>query len=107
MYKVRVIKIKITRWLLARHELPLNDLLRLCERGKIHLRMHAGKLSYGILEPLAISINDIVVEFLFYLLEELDLLNQLPLHLPQLNFALGGPLLQLGHLGRHPLYLFL
>jgi len=76
--------------LLSKHELPTNDTLGLIERGKIHLRMHAGKLSHGILEPLVISINDVIVEFLFGLLEELDLLSQLPFHLPQLDFVLGG-----------------
>jgi len=49
---------------------------------KIHLRMHTDKLSHGILEPLAISINNVIVEFLFRLLEELNLLSQLPFHLP-------------------------
>jgi len=69
--------------------------------------MHACKLSYGILEPLVISIDNIVVEFFFCFLEELDLLSQLPLHLPQLDLALGTSLLQLGHLGLHSLDLLL
>ena len=73
---------RVTRWLLSKHELPTNDTFGLIERGKIPLRMHASKLSYGILEPLAISVDNIVVEVLFRLLEELDLFSQLPFHLP-------------------------
>jgi len=44
--------------------------------------MHTDKLSHDILEPLAISIGDVIVELLFDLLEELDFLSELPLHLP-------------------------
>jgi len=69
--------------------------------------MHTRKLSHGILEPLAINIGSVIVEFLFCLLEELDLLNELPLHLAQLYLMLGGPLLQLGHFCLHILVLLL
>jgi len=85
--------------LLSGHELPINDSLRLRKRGKIHLGMHAGNLSHGIFEPSVISISDVIGEFLFSVLEELDLLAKLPLHLAQLDLVLSGPLLQLGHLG--------
>ena len=78
------------------NELPINNAFGLTERGKIHLRMHTGKLSYGILEPLAISIGNIIVELLLRLLEEFNFLGQFPFYLPQLNLALGDPLLQLG-----------
>jgi len=52
---------KITRRLLSEHKLPINDAFGLTERGKIHLRIHTGKLSHGILEPLAVSIDNIIV----------------------------------------------
>ena len=108
MYNVRVIKkIKLQRRLPSGHELPINDPLRLCERGKIHLMMHAGKLSHGIMEPLVIGISDVIVEFLFCLLEELDLLSKLPLHLAQLDLTLDGPFLQLDHFCLHILDLLL
>jgi len=69
--------------------------------------MHTGKLSHDIFKPLTISVSGVVIEFFSCLLEEFDLFNQLSLHLAQLDFALGGPLLQLGHLGLHLLYLLL
>ena len=81
----------ITRWLLSKHEFPINDTLRLCEGGKIHLRMHASKLIHDILEPLAISIDNIVVEFLLCLLEELDLLSEPPLPPAPTGLPVGWP----------------
>lgn len=90
-------KVNYNKKLFSRHELPINDPIRLCERRKIHLRMHAGKMSHGILKPLAISVDGIVGELFLCLLEELNLLSQLPLHLPQLDLTLGGSLLQLAH----------
>ena len=98
---------RITRWLLSKHDFPTNDTLGLIKGGKIHLRMHAGKFSYDILEHFAISIDNIIVELLFRLLEELDLFSQLLFHLPWLDFLLGGPLLKFFHLGLHSLDLLL
>jgi len=69
--------------------------------------MHAGKLSYGILKPRAISIVDVVGELFFCLLKEFELLSKLPLHLAQLDLGLSDPLLQLGHLGLRLLDLLL
>jgi len=62
-------KDKVTGWLLFQHKLPINNALRLTEMGKIHLRIHAGKLSNGILEPLTVRINNIIGEFLLCLFE--------------------------------------
>jgi len=69
--------------------------------------MHTGNLSHGIFEPSTIGIDNIVGEFLFCLLEELDFLGKLPLHLAQLDLTLSGPLLQLGHPGLRLFYLLL
>ena len=91
--KLFVEKENYNKKLFSGHELPINDPLWLCEGEKIHLKMHAGKLSHGILKPLAISVSGVVGELFLCLLEEFNILSQLPFHLPQLNFALGGPLL--------------
>ena len=58
------------------HELPVNNALGLTEKGKIHLRMHTGKMSNDILKPLSISLSDIVCELLLCLFEGLNLLSQ-------------------------------
>jgi len=89
--------------LLLAHQQPVST----PQMGKIHLRMHAGNLSHGIFEPSTISIGSVVGELFFGFLEELDLLGKLPLHLAKLNLTLGGPFLQLGHLGLHLLDLLL
>jgi len=44
-------------------------------KGEIHLRMHAGKLSDGILKFLVVSISDVVGELFLHLLEGFNLLN--------------------------------
>ena len=106
-YEQFVKRLSYIKKLLFGHELPINDPLRLRELGKIHLRMHAGKLNHGILKPLAISIGSVVGELFFCFLEKLDLLSKLPLHLAQLDITLGGPLLQLGHPGLRLIYLLL
>jgi len=62
--------------------LPINNALGLTKRVKIHLKMHTGKLSDGILEPLAVSIGSVIGEFLLHLLEKLNLFDQLPFNLP-------------------------
>jgi len=95
--KLFIKKLNYKRKLLSGHELPIDDPLRLCKRGKIHLRMHAGKLSLGILEPLAISIGGVISSSVF--LKSSTFSASFPLHLAQLNLTLGGPLLQLGHVG--------
>ena len=109
MYEEQIVlqEDRVTKWSLSQHELPIDDALRLIERGKIHLRMHIGKLRDGILEPLVVSIDSIIGELLLRLLEELNLFGQLPFNLPQQDLALGDPLLQLGHFRLHLLDLLL
>ena len=69
--------------------------------------MHAGNWSHGIFEPNTIGIGNVVGELIFGLLEELDLLGKLPLHLAKLNLTLSDPLLQLGHFSMRLFYLLL
>ena len=92
MYKGQIVlpKRQSYKWLLSQHELPINNALRLAETGKIHLRMHAGKLSDGILEPLTVTVSNIIGEFLLCFLEGFNLLTELPLNLPQQDLA-GSP----------------
>ena len=84
-------------------DLPVNNALGLTKGGKIHLRIHTGKLSNDILKPLTISVNDIVCELLLCLFKGLNRLSQglsfhsqFALNLPQKDLALRGPLLQFG-----------
>jgi len=93
-------KIESSSW----HNLPVNDAFGLTEGGKIHLGVRADKLSNGILEPLTISVSNIVRNLRLCLFEgpdcpsqRLGFLSQLALNSPQKDLALCGPLLQIGH----------
>jgi len=88
-------------------EVPINNSLQRCKGGEVHLRVHTGNLSKGILEPCSIRVGDILDELRLSLVEELDLLGKLTLHATKLDLLLGGPLLQFGHLGLFPLCLLL
>ena len=86
-------------------ELPINNPLRRCKGREVHLRVHAGNLSKGILEPCSICVGGIFDQLRLSLFEELDLLGKLTSHAAKLNLLLGSPLLQSGHLSLYPLCL--
>ena len=45
-----------------RHNLPINDVVRRCEGGDVHLRMLSSNLSKSIFEPRCVGIGGIIDE---------------------------------------------
>ena len=93
------------------HNLPVNDVVRHCEGGNVHLRMLASNLSKGTFEPSSVGVGNIVKEFrlgflevfslyselLLSLLKGFTLFGELILHLAQLHLPINRALFKIGH----------